>query len=176
MVFASVVLLYGVVLPGGYLTWLWIAMVLWTVAVVGWVLSLRGRSWVVRSVLPVVSVLTMVVACSGVSGRALFRFHRSGLEQLAMSPYGASHGLYRFSAVWSHDGCTAYVTKDSGLSYFAGLTRCDAGVQPSPRMGDTAGDAVFEPLGDGWFAFAVPRSVSRPWGFNPFDVRANTAV
>jgi hypothetical protein len=32
---AAVALLYAVVLPGGYLTWLWVAMVLWLVAAVG---------------------------------------------------------------------------------------------------------------------------------------------
>jgi hypothetical protein len=171
---AAVALLYGVVLPGGYLTWLWSAMALWAVAAVGWVVSLTGRSWLVRSILPVVSVVTMVVACSGVAGRMLFPLHRSGLEQLATSPLGASHGLYRFSAVWSHGGCVTYVTEDSGMSYFSGLVRCASGVQPSPRMGDTAGDAVFESLGDDWYAFIVPRSGSRVWGFHPFAVEATT--
>ena len=169
---AAVALLYGVVLPGGYLTWLRVAMVLWAVAAVGWTVSLTGRSWPVRSVLPVVSVVTMVVACSGVTGRMLFPLHRSGLEQLATSLLGASHGLYRFSGVWSHGGCVTYVTEDSGMSYFSGLVRCASGVQPSPRLGDTAGDAVFEPLGNDWYAFIVPRSGSQPWGFNVFAVKA----
>jgi len=171
---AAIALLYAVVLPGGYLTWLWAAMVLWLVAAVGWLMSLAGRSWPVRLVLPLVSVVTMVVACSGVAGRALFAWHRPGLAQLAASPLGASHGLYRFSAVWSHDGCVTYVTEDSGMSSFAGLVRCSPGVRPSPRLGDTAGDAVFEPLGDDWYAFSVPRSGSPVWGFNPFAVGATT--
>jgi hypothetical protein len=184
---AAVVLLYGVVLPGGYLTWLRMAMVLWAAAAVGWVMSLAGRSWLVRSVLPVVSVVTMVVACSGVAGRVLFPLHRSGLEQLATSPRGGSHGLYRFSAVWSHGGCVAYVTKDAGMSDFSGLVRCAPGVQPSPRLGDTAGDAVFDPLDHDWYAFKVPRSSSQllpsvappmmtVWGFNPFAVGATPQV
>ncbi|GIM92309.1 hypothetical protein [Paractinoplanes toevensis] len=173
---AAVALLYAVVLPGGYLTWLRVAMVLWAVAAVGWVVSLAGRSWMLRSVLPVVSVVTMVVACSGMVGRVLFPLHRSGLERLATAPLGGSYGLYRFSAVWSHDGCVAYVTEDSGMSYFSGLLRCTPGVRPSPRLGDTAGDAVFDPLGDDWYAFSVPRSGSQIWGFNPFTVRATTQV
>ncbi|MEV7625295.1 hypothetical protein [Actinoplanes sp. NPDC089786] len=173
---AAVALLYGVVLPGGYLTWLWTAMGLWAGAAVVWAVSLSGRSWAVRSVLPVVSVVTMVVACSGVAGRALFPLHRPGLERLATAPPGGSYGLYRFSAVWSHDGCVAYVTKDSGMSYFSGLVRCTPGVRPSPRMGDTARDVVFEALGDDWYAFAVPRSGSRIWGFNPFTVKATPEV
>lgn len=171
---AAVALLYGVVLPGGYLTWLWVAMVLWVVAVVGWVASLSGRSWPVRLVLPVVSVVTMVVAGTGVVGRVLFPLHRAGLEHLATTSSGGSHGLYRFSAVWSHDGCVTYVTEDSGMSYFSGLVRCTSGVRPSPRLGDTAGDAVFESLGDDWYAFIVPRSGSQVWGFNPFAVGATT--
>ena len=152
------------------LTWLRLAMVLWAVAAVGWMVSLADRSWPVRLVLPVVSVVTMVVACSGVVGRVLFPLHRSGLEQLATSPLGGSHGLYRFSAVWSHDGCVTYVTDDSGMSYFSGLVRCTPGVRPSPRFGDTAGEAVFDPLGDDWYAFIVPRSGPQIWGFNPFAV------
>jgi hypothetical protein len=132
--------------------------------------SLAGRSWAVRAVLPVVSVVTMVVACSGVAGRVLFPLHRPGLERLAASPLGGGYGLYRFSSVWSHDGCVTYVTEDSGMSYFSGLVRCTPGVRPSPRLGDTAGDAVFESLGDDWYAFAVPRSGSQIWGFNPFAV------
>jgi hypothetical protein len=173
---AAVALLYGVVLPGGYLTWLWVAMVLWAVAAVVWMVSLAGRSWLVRSVLPVVSVVTMVVACSGVVGRVLFPLHRPGLEQLATAPLGGSHGLYRFASVWSNDGCVAYVTDDSGMSYFSGLVRCTPGVQPSPNLGDTAGDAVFEPLGDDWYAFSVPRSGWQVWGFNPFAVGATAEV
>ncbi|RSM59792.1 hypothetical protein DMB66_26435 [Actinoplanes sp. ATCC 53533] len=169
---AAVVLLYGVVLPGGYLTWLRVAMVLWVVAAVGWLVSLDGRSWPVRLVLPVVSVVTMVVACSGTVGRVLFPLHRSGLAQLATSPLGGSHGLYRFASVWSHGGCIAYVTKDSGISHFSGLVQCSPGVQPSPRLGDTAREAVFEPLGDDWYAFIVPRSGPQIWGFNPFAVGA----
>jgi hypothetical protein len=171
---AAVALLYGVVLPGGYLTWLWLAMALWAVAAVGWLASLGGQSWPVRLVLPVVSVVTMVVACSGVAGRVLFPLHRPGLTQLATKPHGASHGLYRFSAVWSHNGCVTYVTEDSGMSHFSGLVRCAPGVRPSPRMGDTAREAVFEPLGDDWWAFSVPRSGSQIWGFNPFVVEATT--
>ncbi|MFI7547478.1 hypothetical protein [Actinoplanes sp. NPDC049599] len=171
---AAVALLYGVVLPGGYLTWLWVAMVLWAVAAVGWLASLAGRSWPVRLAVPVVSVVTMVVACSGVVGRVLFPLHRSGLEQLATAPLGASHGLYHFSAVWSHGGCVTYVTEDSGMSYFSGLVRCTPGVRPPPRLGDTARDAVIEPLGDDWYAFIVPRSGSQVWGFNPFNVGATT--
>jgi len=169
---AAVALLYGLVLPGGYLTWLRVAMVLWAVAVVGWAVSLAGRSWPVRSVLPVVSVVTMVVACSGLAGRVLFPLHRSGLEQMATSPLGGSYGLYRFSAVWSHGDCVTYVTEDSGMSQFSGLVRCAPGVRPSPRWGDTAREAVFEPLGDDWYAFVVPRSGSQVWGFNPFAVGA----
>ncbi|MGW4944011.1 hypothetical protein ACWEOZ_20775 [Actinoplanes sp. NPDC004185] len=169
---AAVTLLYAVVLPGGYLTWLWVAMVLWLVAVVGWLASLRGRSWPVRSVLPVLSVVTMVVAGSGVAGRVLFPLHRAGLERMTTSRLGAGHGLYRFSAVWSHGGCTAYVTEDSGMSSFAGLVRCSPGVRLSPRLGDTAGDAEFESLGHDWYAFSVPRSGSSVWGFNPFAVGA----
>jgi hypothetical protein len=147
-------------------------MALWAVAAVGWLVSLGRQSWPVRLVLPVVSVVTMVVACSGVAGRVLFPLHRPGLERLAASPLGASHGLYRFSAVWSHDGCVTYVTEDSGMSSFSGLVRCTPGVRPSPRLGDTARDAVFEPLGDDWWAFSVPRSGSQIWGFNPFAVEA----
>ena len=171
---AAVALLYAVVLPGGYLAWLRSAMVLWAVAAVGWLASLTGRSRLVRSILPVLSAVTMVVACSGMAGRALFPLHRSGLERLATSPLGGSHGLYRFSAVWSHGGCVTYVTDDSGMSYFSGLVRCTPGVRPSPRMGDTAGEAVFDPLGDDWYAFIVPRSGSLVWSFNPFNVRATT--
>lgn len=167
---AAATLLYAIVLPGGYLTWLWTAMALWAVAAAGWATSLRGRSWLVRSVLPVLSVVTMVAAGSGVPGRLLFPLHRSGLEQLTASPLGARHGLYRFSAVWDHGGCVTYVTEDSGMSSFSGLVRCAPGVRPSPRLGDTAQDAVFEPLGDDWYAFAVPRSGAPLWGFNPFAV------
>ena len=173
---AAVALLYAVVLPGGYLTWLRVAMVLWAVAAAGWTVALAGRSWVLRSVLPVVSVVTMVVACSGVAGRALFPLHRSGLEQLATSPLGGDYGLYHFSAVWSRDGCVTYVTKDSGMSYFSGLVRCTPGVRPSPRFGDTAGEAVFESLGDDWYAFVVPRSGSPVWGFDPFAVGGTADV
>jgi hypothetical protein len=173
---AAATLLYSVVLPGGYLTWLRVAMVLWTVAAVGWAVSLAGRSWPVRAVLPVVSVVTMVLACSGVVGRALFALHRPALEQMATAPLGGSVGLYRFSAVWSHDGCVAYVTEDSGMSYFSGLARCAPGVRPSPRLGDTAGEAVFDPLGDDWYAFSIPRSGSPVWGFNPFAVGGSPEV
>lgn len=177
---AAAALLYAIVLPGGYLTWLRLAMVLWAVAAVGWLMSLAGRSWPVRLIVPVVSVVTMAVACSGVAGRLLFPLHRSGLEQLTQ---GGSYGSYRFSAVWSHDGCVAYVTNDTGMSSFAGLVRCTPGVRPSPRFGDTAGEAVFDPLGDNWYAFEVPRTSSQilpsvaptmmtVWGFNPFAVGA----
>ena len=169
-------LLYGVVLPGGYLTWLRVAMVLWVVAAAGWAMSWPGRSGAVRSVVPVLSVVTMVVACSGVAGRALFPLHRAGLEQMATSSLGTSHGVYHFESVWSHDGCVAYVTEDTGLSHFAGLVRCTPGVRPPPRLGDVAGEVVFEPLGDDWYAFAVPRSGLSVWGFNPFVVRATAEV
>ncbi|MFD0524257.1 hypothetical protein [Paractinoplanes durhamensis] len=43
-------------------------------------------------------------------------------------------------------------------------------------MGDTARDATFEPLGDNWYAFAVPRSGAPIWAFNPFAVQATTEV
>ncbi|GAA2608327.1 hypothetical protein Adu01nite_14870 [Paractinoplanes durhamensis] len=57
-----------------------------------------------------------------------------------------------------------------------GGRRCSPGVKPSPRMGDTARDATFEPLGDNWYAFAVPRSGAPIWAFNPFAVQATTEV
>lgn len=184
---AAVALLYGVVLPGGYLSWLWAAMALWALAAGIWIVSLAGRSWPVRLILPVVSVVTMAVACSGVAGRALFPLHRQGLEQLATAPLGVSHGLYRFSSVWSGDGCVVYVTDGNGMSSFAGLVWCTPGMQPSPRLGDVAGDSVFDPLGDDWYAFQVPRSGSQllpgvaptamtVWGFNPFAVGATPEV
>jgi hypothetical protein len=169
-------MLYAVVLPGGYLTWLCTAMLLWTVAATGWALSLAGRSWATRLILPAMSVVTMVVACTGVTSKLLFPLQRAGLEQLATSPSGADHGLYHFSSIWSHDGCVTYVTRDSGMSSFAGLVRCTPGVQPSPRLGDTAHDAVFDPLGHDWYAFVIPRSGPQVWGFNPFTVKATTQV
>jgi uncharacterized protein (DUF58 family) len=173
---AAVSLLYGVVLPGGYLTWLWIAMVLWVVSAVGWVVSLPGQSVPVQVVVPVVSVVTMVLAGTGVVGRVLFPLHRSGMEHLATTTSGGSYGLYRFESAWSHAGCVTYVTEDSGLSSFAGLVRCEPGVRPSPRMGDTARPAKFESLGDDWYAFVMPRSGSQMWGFNPFNVGGRPEV
>ncbi|GIF23589.1 hypothetical protein BJ973_004198 [Actinoplanes tereljensis] len=164
---AAVTLLYAVVLPGGYLTWLRLAMLLWTVAAVVWAVSLTGRSWLVRSILPAVSVVTMVLACSGVPGKLLFPLYRPALERQP-----GSVGLYHFSAVWTHDGCVAYVTDDSGMSSFSGLLHCTPSVKPSPRLGDTARDAVFDSLGDDWYAFIVPRSGPPVWGFNPFAVGA----
>lgn len=187
-----VMLLWGVIVPGGYYYVITVALVAWLLLGIAWVFTVvrhlarrhsasNGRPWWPLVVTPAVFVACWALASGDLPGRATFALHRDKLEQLAIRDAAAGRttvGLYSFESVYHRDGCEFFAVKEPGFAKGAGFARCPGA---DPRGSQDAED--FEKLDGDWYVFLIRHELwqnrfegARPWGLQLGELQKRTGA